>query len=153
MPHQVRFAALATIMLLLTACTADAGEHKGGIAKAETWPTPGSTPQAFLNRAPLPSCGEFELEMEEPIPATAMSCVHNAIGEVGGAELIVTALTLEGDPTTTWFRALPSGGIETWSDVRRDKFAGEDVSWHYSLCPHAVSALYANGECTYEVFE
>ena len=151
MPQRTRLAALAAIALLLTSCTADAGEPKSErTADPETRLTLG-TPQAFLDRVPLASCGEFELGMEEQVPAAAMKCLEDAIG-AGGAELIVTALTVEGDPTTTWFRALPTGGMETWSDVRQDKFAEED-SWHYSLCPHAVSTLHANGECTYERFE
>lgn len=151
MPQCTHLVALAAIALVLTSCTADAGEPEDGRpADPETRLILGM-PHAFLDRAPLASCGEFELEMGEPTPVAAMKCLEDAIG-AGGAELIVTALTVEGDPVTTWFRALPTGGMETWSDVRQDKFAGED-SWRYSLCPHAVSMLYANGECTRERFE
>lgn len=145
--------ALAVIALLLTSCAANvAGPPAESSTDAQIQPTPGATPQAFLDREPLASCGEFTLGQGEQYPADAVECVENAIG-ADGAELIVTIPTVEGDPTTTRFRALPKGGMETWSDVRQDKFAGEGVSWYYGLCPHAVSPLGDPGECTRESFD
>lgn len=145
--------ALAAVALLLTSCAAEAEDPAAETGTdAHTPPTPGATPQAFLDREPLPSCGEFTMGQGEPYPAGAMECVEDAIG-AGGAELVLTMPTVEGDPVVTWYRGLPTGGMETWSDVRQDTFAGEGVSWHYSLCPSAVSPLQDPGECTTESFE
>lgn len=144
--------ALAAMALLMTSCTADGGEPEpGGTADPRIQPTPDSAPRAFLERAPLHSCGEFTIGLGEQVPATATECLENAIG-VDGAELVVTAPTDEGDPVVSWFRALPAGGMEIWADFRRDKFAGE-ASWQYSLCPKAESWWGDSAECTYESFE
>lgn len=144
--------ALAAIALLTTSCTADAGEPATtGTAAPQIQPTPGPTPQGFLERAPLHSCGEFTLGLEEQLPATATACLENAIG-AGGAELVLTSPTDEGDPVVTWLRALPAGGMEIWADFRRDKFAGE-AAWQYSLCPNAESWWGDSAECTYESFD
>ncbi len=152
---------LTGVTLLLASCAADPGgiEDIGSstdVAQAdssseESLPVPGATPQAFLDRAQLASCGEFVLRQGESAPTTAMTCLENARGTTG-AELMVTAPTVEGDPVVTWVRALPSGGLETWSDVSADRFAGEGVSWHYSFCPDATS-LASPGECSTESFE
>lgn len=144
---------LAAFALLLASCAADAGERTAGPGPdTEISPTAAAAPQAFLDREPLESCGEFTLEQGEQHPVAASECLNAAMG-AGGAELIVTSPTVEGDPITTWYRALPTGGLETWSDVRQDTFAGEGVSWHYSLCPSAVSSFEDLGECTSESFD
>ena len=78
--------------------------------------------------------------MGEPTPVAAMKCLEDEIGG-GGAELIVTALTVEGDPVTTWFRALPTGGMATWSDVRQDKFAGRGLLALQPVSVRGVDAL------------
>lgn len=159
MTRRTLLPALAAIALSMTSCAADAGEPvTGGTADPQIQstpvstpqPTPGSTPQAFLERSSLDSCGEFTLGLGEQVSATATECLENAIG-VRGAELVVTAPTDEGDPVVTWFRALPTGGVEIWTDIRQDKFAGEG-SWQYSLCPGADSWLPDIGECTHESF-
>jgi hypothetical protein len=151
---------LAAIALGITACTVEVGEPVTGNTAdvgelvtggtAEIKPTPGSTPQALLERAPLHLCGEFTLRLGEQVPASATECFENAIG-AGGAELILTAPTDEGDPVVSWFRALPTGGVEIWTDVRQDKFAGE-AAWQHSLCPSADSWLPESSECTQESF-
>lgn len=143
---------LAVMTLLLTSCAPHAGDPvTESTPQPVISPTETEAPQAFLEREPLASCGEFTLEQGEQNPAGAMECLNAAIG-AGGAELVVTGPTVEGDPIITWYRALPTGGMETWSDVRRDKFAGEGVSWHYRLCPTADALLGDPGECTYESF-
>lgn len=144
--------ALAAITILLTSCAADIGELvTGSTPKTEISPTVTETPQAFLEREPLASCGDFTLGQGEQYPADAMKCLEDAMGN-GGAELVLTMPTLEGDPVVTWYRALPTGGMETWSDVRQDKFAGEGVSWQFHSCPQAESPLGDPGECTSETF-
>lgn len=144
---------LVAVALLMTSCTAEASDPPtNSSSDVPTQPTPGATPQAFLDREPLASCGEFTIEQGEQYPDDAMDCVEDAIG-AGGAELVLTAPTVEGDPVTTWYRALPTGGVEMWSDVRQDKFAGEGAAWYYTLCPSAVSPLAGSGDCTSEVFK
>jgi hypothetical protein len=151
MNRHVFLPAFAALALLMTSCSADAPRPStGATADTQIQPTPGSPPQAFLERAPLDSCGDFTLGLGEHVPATATKCFENAIG-AGGAELILTAPTDEGDAVVSWFRALPAGGVEIWTDVRQDKFAGE-ASWQYSLCPSMDSWLPESAECTQESF-
>lgn len=134
---------LALVAASLSSCAATDGPAD---------PSPGATPQALLDRAPLASCGEFTLDQGEPYPVDALACISDAIGG-DGAELILTAPSTEGDPITTWIRARPTGGVETWSDVRRDRFAGEGVSWTHDVCPRAKSWLDPAGDCTSETYE
>ncbi|MCR2811068.1 hypothetical protein [Microbacterium sp. zg.B185] len=100
-------------------------------------------PPAFRQRDPLPSCGTVELTQGEQTPADAIACVDGA--GAAGAELVVTAPTVEGDPVTTYFRALPGGGIEMFVDLSEDMFAGERSSWLHVSCPLATSIQTARG--------
>lgn len=156
MIRRALFPVFVATALLMTSCTADVDEPKSAAAEgSRVQPTPSVTPQGFapqefLERTPLESCGEYTLDVGEQVPTAATECLEGAIA-AGGAELVVTAPTDEGDPVVTWIRALPSGGLEIWADVRQDKFAGEG-SWQYSMCPGAVSWLGDPAECTHESF-
>ena len=90
----------------------------------------------------LPSCGSIELHQGETIPPDALECL--ADGGAGGAELMVTAPTVEGDPIVTYYRALPGGGIEVFTDMTQDAFGG---GWGYDLCDDAT-AIDEYGVCT-----
>ncbi|MHC2997965.1 hypothetical protein [Microbacterium sp. HJ5] len=125
--------------VLLSACAgpgpaaggAPPGDGSGGTSAA----TPGAgAPDAFTNRDPLPSCGSVELDQGETIPQDAIDCLSQA--GAGGAELVVTMPTVEGDPITTYYRALPGGGIETFSDMTQDSFGG---GWGHEVCEAATT--------------
>lgn len=144
--------ALAAVAVLVSSCTAEIAEPvTADTADSHVQPTPGSTPQAFVNRAELESCGEFTLELGEEVPASAIDCLNGAIG-AGGAELVVTSQGMEGGRVVGWFRALPGSGVEKWEDVREDSYAGEG-SWLHSVCPSVDSWPPDPDECTDESFD
>lgn len=108
-----------------------------------------AVPRAFEERQPLPSCGEIELAQGERIPESAVACM-DAAGDTG-AELIVSAPTVEGDLVVTYYRSLPGGGVEIYTDSTLDKFAGGGSPWTMLRCPDAQSILAPDlGECTSE---
>ncbi len=77
---------------------------------------------AFDDRETLPSCGTFTVERSEP-PTDAVRCLANAVGGTRGAELAVTRLTVEGDPYTTYYRAIPGqDDVEVFTDNTKDSY-------------------------------
>ncbi|MFF2485550.1 hypothetical protein ACFVSU_04070 [Microbacterium sp. NPDC058062] len=118
--------------LALSGCvTFGPGEPKGG-----------PTPAAFLDREELPSCGAVELDQGEEIPTGDIACLEEAT--LAGAELAVTRPTTEGDPFTAYYRVLPGGGWEIYTDMTKDRY-GE--GWWLDECPDALSMTQL-GECT-----
>lgn len=103
-----------------------------GCGAEATGPQP--TPQQFLDRESLPSCGEFTLAQGDEIPAEAFTCLDEAGEE--GAELSVTRPTTEGEPITEYYRVLPGGGWEAYIDATEDSSGG---GWWYTDCPDAES--------------
>lgn len=101
-----------------------------GCAAEATGPQP--TPQQFLDRETLTSCGELTLAQGEEIPEDAFTCLHDA--RVEGAELSVTRPTTEGEPITEYYRVLPGGGWEAYIDATQDSSGG---GWWYTDCPDA----------------
>jgi hypothetical protein len=93
---------------------------------------PVATPEQFLDREPLPSCGEVELGQGEEIPDENLTCLGDAAEE--GAELSVTRPTTEGDPVTEYYRVLPGDGWEAYIDGTEDRHGGQ---WWYTDCPDA----------------
>lgn len=120
--------ALTRTAVALVACAAVA--LTAGCAAEATGPQP--TPQQFLDRESLPSCGEVTLSTEEQIPDESVTCLDEA-GEEGG-ELSVTRPTTEGEPITEYYRVLPGGGWEAYIDASQDSFGG---GWWYTECPEA----------------
>ncbi len=152
MGRNASFIALIAAAFLLVSCTAHAGEPEfAGTAHPQVRPTPESAPRAFSERVPLDSCGEFTLGVGEHLPGAATECLENAVGTTG-AELVHAAPTDEGDAVVTWIRALPTGGIEIWTDFSKDRFAGKG-SWQHDLCPDAHSWPVLSGECANESFD
>ena len=134
--------ALLVGVLLLTACAAGGPTPGADGRQAPTVPTEtnGDAPAAFTERPVLPSCGSVELDQGEPIPQEAIDCLAGA--GAGGAELIVTSPTVEGDPIVSYYRALPGGGIEVFSDMTQDAFGG---GWGYELCEDATTVADGGG--------
>ncbi len=102
-------------------------------------------PAAFRDRAALPSCGSATGEAGDagPPPAAA-ACLDAALRGARGAELRVVAFTTEGDPVTSYYRALPGGGVEVLVDSTQDEFG--TGGWSRRSCRAPVS-LRALGEC------
>ena len=103
---------------------------------------------AHPDRPTLPDCGRAELlDIEAGGRGEAVDCFEAALSEGTGAELVVVYSTIEGDPITAYYRAVPDGReVEIFSDNRQDAFRG--VAWHYSHCPDARSVV-ALGQCEY----
>ncbi len=117
--------------LALSGCvTFGPGEPKGG-----------PTPAAFLERDELPSCGSVVLGQGEEMPSGDIACIEEAT--VAGAELAVTRPSTEGDPITQYWRVLPGGGWEIYTDMTKDRY-GE--GWWLDECPDALSMTQL-GEC------
>ena len=117
--------------LALSGCVGGPGAPKGG-----------TTPRAFLERAELPSCGTVELGPGEQVSSGDIACLEEATTD--GAELAVARPTVEGDPITQYYRVLPGGGWEIYTDMTRDAY-GE--GWWLDECPDALS-MSQPGECT-----
>ncbi|MFE5410308.1 hypothetical protein [Microbacterium sp. NPDC056569] len=118
-------------VVALAGCVVGPGAPKGG-----------PTPASFLEREQLPSCGTVELTQGEEIPTADIACLEEATS--AGAELAVTRPTVEGDPVTEYYRVLPGGGWEIYTDMTRDAY-GE--GWWLNDCPDALSMTQL-GECT-----
>lgn len=144
-------AVIVAMGALCVAGCASAAPTDAGSSVSET-PTPVFTaepgvPQEVAERAKLPACGEIELDQAEPIPEAAVACMDAAGDE--GAELIVTAPTVEGEPIVMYYRALPGGGVELYQDSTRDTWAAPGGGWTFASCPDAESPLAMElGECT-----
>ena len=117
-----RFTTALTVCTL-AALTAACSSGGGG---------PVETPQQFVDRDPLASCGELTLAQGEEIPEEAFACLTEAGEE--GAELAVTRPTTEGEPITEYYRVLPGGGWEAYIDASQDSSGG---GWWYTDCPDA----------------
>lgn len=90
-------------------------------------------PPSFAQRQPLPSCGSFERRAFPLPPEKSAACLARAVGSAEGAELKMTAFTVEGDPIIRYYRALPGEDtVEVFYDSTRDKLGSQ--SWSRSLC-------------------
>ena len=103
--------------------------------------TSGGPPARFLEREPLTSCGAVTLAQGEEVAAADWDCLETT---PGGAELVVTGPTIEGEPITTWHRKLANGDSERYTDMTQDSFGG---GWWYDFCPAADDDT---AECTSE---
>jgi hypothetical protein len=93
-------------------------------------------PASFRNRAELPSCGRMAAG-PGPVAGDPVDCFDAAIREGRPAELVVTTTTTEGDPIVTYYRALPAGGVEVFTDATEDTYGSKD--WSHQGCSDARS--------------
>jgi hypothetical protein len=95
-------------------------------------------PDRFADRPVLPDCGRAvsNIMQAEPVGA-AVDCFDAALAAGRAAELVVDVTTVEGDPVTLYYRALPDGGMEMFDDSREDGFGSG--GWSYNRCPEARS--------------
>jgi hypothetical protein len=124
----VRRYVLLVVVLLTVLVAAAAIAWRSGLERLVSGP-----PAQFERRAHLAACGTVD-------------CLRSAMRDGGGAELVVTAMTTEGDPITSYYRAVPGQpGLEIYLDSTRDRFRAAD--WSYLRCPDArgVDDL---GHCT-----
>jgi hypothetical protein len=92
---------------------------------------PGTTPAATQPPAAPPpaaagtiDCGTFSLDQRGLLPATAITCLIDAVKQRKQARLQVTRPTVEGDPIITWYAARSDGIVEVTRDATKDKFGG-----------------------------
>ncbi|NLF04134.1 MAG: hypothetical protein GX593_03885 [Actinomycetales bacterium] len=91
----------------------------------------GAAPDAFTNRKPLFSCGEFVLGQGATTPQEGWDCLAEHLET--GAELVVVAPTVEGDPIMTYYRVGPEiDGMEYFSDPTFDTWGADE--WEHMLC-------------------
>ena len=107
----------------------------------------GGPPTQFERRASLASCGTVDhRQITDGVPSEAVRCLEAAMRTGGGAELVVTGMTTEGDPLTSYYRAVPGeAGLEIYYDSTRDSYRSAD--WSYLRCPDARAANDL-GECS-----
>lgn len=96
----------------------------------------------WKDREVLPSCGEVSLDQGERLRVDApddVDCLKEAMVSGEGAELVVTYPTVEGDPITDYYRVLPGGTTEIYTDATVD--AATSAGWTYGECAEPASAL------------
>jgi len=94
------------------------------------------TPPFVRDRTPMPSCGAYTLVHRTRLTAAEQAmtdCLWEALAAGRTAELSVTRTTMEGDPVTTLYRALPGrAGVEVLVDATRDNFGSG--RWSRTVC-------------------
>lgn len=80
----------------------------------------------------------------QPVPPDLQDCLLSIDAQREGAEVLLTSLTAEGDPITTYYRVLPGGGVEVFTDATADSFGSGE--WSHDLCPD-VAALGSGEGC------
>ncbi|NQX12472.1 hypothetical protein HQQ80_12600 [Microbacteriaceae bacterium VKM Ac-2855] len=95
------------------------------------------------------SCGEFELDQGEEVPAEAVACLVEATGE---AEIAWTTPTTEGDPIVNFAQVDDAfGGVYVYRTTAFDSYGGDGYSWTMYRCADR-SDLGAADDCE-ELFE
>ena len=92
----------------------------------------GPVPEWVANRQPLESCGEEDLDRDEPYDEIARRCLFDAYQAGRGAELITSALSIEGDPIVRYIRVHENGVVEIFHDATRDRFGSGE--WERLVC-------------------
>lgn len=101
------------------------------------WQLADRTPAAFRDRPALPTCAPVVVPQGQTVPAAVRDCLTGADARRDGAEVRVTSLTTEGDPVTTYYRSLPGGGLEVFTDATEDSFGS--AGWSHDRCPDVAS--------------
>ena len=94
-------------------------------------------PAAFREREPLPPCGEERSQHGESLNVEARQCLFDAYRDGRAAELIVTQVTIEGDPITEVTRVYENGTVERWVDATQDSWGSGE--WERLLCDRLVA--------------
>lgn len=109
-----------------------------GVALALSACQGGSAPASFTERTELPSCGTVQVDQGRTVGDDAWACLDDA-ATADGAELVVTALSTEGDPLTTYYRVGPGiDGLELFVDSTQDEWGVQ--GWIHQVCPDTVTA-------------
>ena len=95
-------------------------------------------PAAFRDREPLPPCGEEQSQHGESWNVEARQCLFDAYREGRAAELIVTQVTVEGDPITEVTRVHENGTVERWVDATQDSWGSGE--WEHLRCDRLIAA-------------
>ncbi|GAB3461503.1 hypothetical protein AB1207_06805 [Kineococcus endophyticus] len=98
----------------------------------------GRAPVAFRERPALPQCTPIAVPQGQSVPVTVQECLLSPDAQRTGAEVRVTSLTTEGDPIEAYYRVLPGGTVEVFTDATADSFGSE--GWSHTRCPD-VAAL------------
>jgi hypothetical protein len=118
-----RFVLLVPLAVtVLTACQASTGDAASGEPAAVPPGASADAPQEFASRASLPSCGVYSLGQGEEPPSSARSCLSAALADQKAAELMVTSLTVEGQPVVTYYRSGLDPRLEVFIDSTRDQY-------------------------------
>ncbi len=104
----------------------------------------GIAPEAFTNRKPLFSCGEFVMGQGAEAPSAGWDCLAAHLDT--GAELVEVTPTVEGDPIISYYRVGPDiDGLEYFNDPTFDTFGAD--TWTHLVCelnPDHLAASLAN---------
>ncbi len=86
-------------------------------------PVPG---RAELDARPrYASCGtQAPSQGVKPLQDPGLACLNRHLAAHTGGEYVVTELTTEGDPVTTYYRVTPHQHFEIWVDSSQDQFSG-----------------------------
>ncbi|GAA0310681.1 hypothetical protein [Kineococcus aurantiacus] len=104
----------------------------------------GRAPVAFRERSALPQCAPITVPQGQSTPVTLQDCLLSPGAQHDGAEVLVTSSTTEGDPVKTYYRVLPGGAVEVFTDATADAFGSE--GWSHTRCPD-VAALGSGEDC------
>ena len=97
------------------------------------------TPEAVVNRRPLPFCGVEEAPVPRPgefTDATVRNCFWAARLDGREAEFVSIQPTMEGDRIATIYRLRPDGGVDVMLDSTQDRFGGG--GWTLTTCDKLV---------------
>lgn len=124
------------VVLLAAACSSPPAAPDRSIEPVQSTSQTPVPPSGFVNRPELANCGRAEpreglRQLEELLTQDAINCLSDSRTRSGG-ELVITALTIEGDPVTTYFRTAPnSPSVDIYIDQTRDRYGS---SWHHTTC-------------------
>jgi hypothetical protein len=108
----------------------------------------------FADRPSLQDCGRTPVSPGDTVGRSvvdvgreANECFDAALAAGTGAELVVEASSVEGEPVFEYHRALPEGGIEVFVDYKGGGFGEPSLSWF--RCPDPQTYVVALDRCEY----
>ena len=105
-------------------------------------------PAQFVNRVPLPACGQEIRGQGDGPDRDARACLLSAFKGHRSAEFASSQPTIEGDPIITYYRVWPSPEVpvEVFRDSSRDQWG--TVAWTRDVCDELVTA---GGDAVFEL--